>query len=91
MTNEHTPTVGDNVAALVRRRALTQKDVAGEIGLNAVNFSRRITGKVSWQPNELAKLARVLNVSMDDFYEGVSFDTREAEAAVDETPSAVTA
>lgn len=78
MTIEREPTVGRNVAALLRRFGVTQREMAGELGMTPAMLSRRISGQVRWQQDELPKIARILEVSMDTFYEGVSLDESDS-------------
>lgn len=64
----HTPTqaVGANVRAEVARRGLTQAALADVIGVSQSQLSKRLRGVIPFDVNELAAIAKALDVPIAD-------------------------
>ena len=62
------PNIADSVAAIVRaemaRRRRSSADLARELGISPVSVSRRLTGEVPIDVNELAQIAAFLGLPM---------------------------
>lgn len=62
MATNRTPTVGDNVAAEMKRRRLSQSVLAQHLGLSQAAVSARLRGVTSWRVDELQVVADALGV-----------------------------
>jgi transcriptional regulator with XRE-family HTH domain len=58
----------DKVKHLRESKRLSQDNVAFELGLNQSQYSRRETGNIHFTADELNKLSKLLEVSMDDLF-----------------------
>ena len=59
--------IGQRVAAVRRYRGLSQSDLARELGFrSSVSIVHREKGRVPWEVQEVAKIARVLDVEVMD-------------------------
>lgn len=63
MATEH-PTTGDNVAAEMKRRRVSQATLAAHLGISQAAVSARLRGAVEWRLNELTATAELLDVSL---------------------------
>lgn len=57
-----------NVRAEIARRNLTHKAAAGMAGIPWSNFSRRMTGAVSWSTTDLERIAHALDIDVAELY-----------------------
>ena len=64
MATDRTPTVGDNVAAEMKRHRLSQAGLAQHLGISQAAVSSRLRGVTPWRVDELRVVADVLNVPM---------------------------
>jgi predicted transcriptional regulator len=64
MPTSPTAQVAGNVRAEMGRRNVTQMHLAQELGLTQAAVSRRITGKVPFNIEELAAVAVILDVTV---------------------------
>jgi transcriptional regulator with XRE-family HTH domain len=78
MQSSPTARVAGNVRAEMGRQNVTQVQLAGAMSLTQAAISRRLTGKVPFNVQELADLAVFLDVPVSRLTEGL--DAREAVA-----------
>jgi len=64
MNGSHAERVGATVRAELRRRKVTQAQLAKVLGLSQMAVSRRLTGSVAFDVNELAATAGYLGVDL---------------------------
>lgn len=64
MTNLPAHGVAEEVRALLARRRLSQSKLAAALGLSQAAVSRRLSGEVPFDVNELAATARYLDVPL---------------------------
>ncbi len=64
MTTSHAERVADAVRAECARRRITQHDLAESLGLSQMAVSRRLSGTVAFDVNELYAVAALLDVSV---------------------------
>lgn len=72
MKNLPTVTVGGNVGAEMREKGVTQVELAAALGMTQPAISNRLRGIVPFDINELAAIARILEVPLDRLTEGVA-------------------
>lgn len=63
--------VGGNVRAELARRGISQATLARELGLPQTSVSARLRGVTPFDVNELARVASVLEVSVETLLAGV--------------------
>jgi transcriptional regulator with XRE-family HTH domain len=68
--------VADNVRAEMARRNKSQADIAQQLGITRQGISRRLLGRTPFDVDEIAAIARYLNVPV-----GVLFGTDDAKAS----------
>lgn len=64
MTDSAAERVGRNVRAEMARNGLTQGDLATRLNLTQPAVSRRLTGEIPLNVNELATISRVVGVPL---------------------------
>lgn len=70
-----TDVVASNVRAEMARRRITQRDVATALGIAHSAVSHRLTGRTTFDVNELAVIAGLLGVEVAHLVHGVSSDS----------------
>lgn len=60
--------IGAEVRAGLARKGLTQKDLAAALGMTGTTLSGRIRGRSAFDTDELATIARVLDLSIADLF-----------------------
>ena len=63
--------VASNVRAEIARRRRTGRSVALELGWSQPYMSRRLTGEMPFNVNDLARIAEVLDVPVTCFFAGI--------------------
>ena len=58
----------NKLKGLMREHGHTQKDVAKYLELSDYGFNKKLNGKNEFKANELLKLAKLYNVSVDYFF-----------------------
>ena len=53
----------------IKKNGLKNNFIAEKMGLNSVSFSDRLTGKVNFKTDEVFKLAKILNINLNQFKE----------------------
>lgn len=53
----------------IKQNGFKQNFIADKIGLNTVSFTDRLTGKVKFKTDEVFKLAKILNINLNQFKE----------------------
>ena len=53
----------------IKQNGFKQNFIAEKIGLNNVNLTDRLTGKVKFKTDEVFKLAKILNIDLNKFKE----------------------
>lgn len=61
--------VARNVRAELARRSVAQAELASAIGMTAPALNRRLKGHTSFSVPELAKIARLLQIPVENFLE----------------------
>ncbi len=74
MATTPTAATGANVRAEMARCGVTQTTLARKIGLSQAAVSSRIKGRTPFDINELALIAKVLDVPLDTLLAGVTSD-----------------
>lgn len=70
MAKEHTPeSIAANVRAAAARKRISQSTIAGHLGLNQQQVSRRLLGQVEFRATELQAIADLFDVSIESLYE----------------------
>lgn len=85
MTDNPAARVGRNVRAEMARNGLTQGDLATRLRLTQPAVSRRLTGDVPFNVNELAIVSRVVGVPLSRLVAGSERSTREPSTGPVET------
>lgn len=70
MHNLATTRVAERVRTAMRERGIVQTALAAELGRSQTAISRRLTGEVPFDVNELDDIARVLGVDVVDLMPG---------------------
>lgn len=60
--------IGRNIKEIRKRRSLSQKEVAMQIGIDQAQYSRIESGKVEPTISSLGKIADALGVGITDFF-----------------------
>lgn len=66
-----------SLRTLIRKKNMTQKDVAEAAGFTQAAMSRYVNGSRNMRIDTLYKIARVLDVSMNELFEEVVNNGRE--------------
>lgn len=53
----------------IKKKGLKNNYIAQKMGINNVSFSDRLTGKVNFKTDEVFKLAKILNINLNQFKE----------------------
>jgi len=53
----------------IKKKGLKNNYIAKKMGINNVSFSDRLTGKVNFKTDEVFKLAKILNINLNQFKE----------------------
>ena len=61
--------VGMNVAVIAQIRGRTQRELAEACGVTQSSMSRRIAGSTDWSPDDMQKVADLLNVRVSRLFE----------------------
>ncbi|MDO5535225.1 MAG: helix-turn-helix transcriptional regulator [Propionibacteriaceae bacterium] len=56
--------VGANVRAEMARKGMTQTQLAGQIGITQAQISKRLSGQIAFDVNELVAVAAALDVTL---------------------------
>jgi transcriptional regulator with XRE-family HTH domain len=72
MSTAPASTVGANVRAEMARRGITQATLAQHLGISQAQVSKRLSGAIAFDVNELHGVAGFLGVSIDLLTEGVA-------------------
>lgn len=78
MTTTPTATAGANVRGEMARRRVTQARLSSALGISQAAVSKRLRGETPFDINELALIARVLDVPLARLTEGVDTPATEA-------------
>lgn len=57
------------VKTKIKQNGFKQNFIADKIGLNTVSLTDRLTGKVKFKTDEVFKLAKILNINLNQFKE----------------------
>ena len=57
--------VGANVRAELARRRLSQSDLAAHLGVSQTAISKRLSGEVAWDINELSTVAAFFGLTVE--------------------------
>lgn len=71
MTTTPTAATGANVRGEMARKGVTQVKLAHALGISQAAVSARLRGQTPFDINELAQIARLLDVSIERLIEGV--------------------
>lgn len=71
--------IGDNIKKLREQKGLSQKELAGLIGVNPAQYGRVENSKVEPTLKTLLKIASALEVSLDDIVKGKTDPLQEME------------
>ncbi|MBB3039989.1 helix-turn-helix domain-containing protein [Hoyosella altamirensis] len=71
-TDTLTYTVAGNVRAELGRKRVSQAGASTSLNISQAAFSRRISGAIPFNVEELGKLAKLLGVPVHRFFEGLS-------------------
>ncbi|BBO74693.1 hypothetical protein DSCW_21100 [Desulfosarcina widdelii] len=63
------PMTPDDIQYILRRKGITQKELADRFGVNEMSVSRAISGKMTSEPLT-KKIAKVLGISHRDAFPG---------------------
>ena len=63
--------IGDNLLRLARDRHMTEKYIAGQIGVHTNTITRWVQGNTIPNAYDLYRMARILGTSMDELMKGV--------------------
>lgn len=55
-----------NIAKLMRKKGITQVELANILGISAVSFNHKINGKYDFTQSELIKMSDFFDVSIDE-------------------------
>lgn len=61
--------VGQNVRLIAQMRGKSQVELALTLGVDATSMSRRINGRTDWSPDEMQKVASLLDVKVWRLFE----------------------
>ena len=56
----------DKLLGLMREKGLSQRDVAGQLGVCTTTMSRKLAGKSEFRVKEILALAQLLEIRSDD-------------------------
>lgn len=71
MTNTPSAATGANVRAEMARRGVSQGSLAEQVGLSQPSLSKRLSGVVAFDINELVAIADALETPLDALMAGV--------------------
>lgn len=57
------------VKTKIKQNGFKQNFIVDKIGLNTVSLTDRLTGKVKFKTDEVFKLAKILNINLNQFKE----------------------
>lgn len=77
--------VAEEVRAMLGRRRLSASQVARELGWSHMYMSRRTTGQTPFDVNDLVALAKVLDVPVTAFFEGLEAGHSTYRRSMDKT------
>lgn len=61
--------IADVIKEKIKNNGIKQTFIAEKIGLNNVSFTDRLNGKVKFKTDEVFKLAKILNIDLNQFKE----------------------
>lgn len=64
------PTTGDNIAAEMKRRRVSQAKLAAHLGISQAAVSARLRGAVDWRLSEITATAELLGVTVPSLIDG---------------------
>ena len=79
--------VTENIRAEMARRRVTQKDLANILGIAQSRISARMSGKYSWQLDELIPVADALGISVETLILGYTRTPAPYDADVLSSPN----
>ncbi len=60
--------VGESIASIIKKRGLTQKEVAEKLGITAIYLNRMLTGRSNLTLKKIEQIANILGVSPYEFF-----------------------